>query len=63
MTGLGATETAPSAFACNWRAERSGNIGLPVPGVELKLVPSDGKLEARLRGAEHHAGLLALSPS
>jgi feruloyl-CoA synthase len=27
-----------------------GNIGLPAPGVELKLVPSEGKLEARLRG-------------
>ena len=25
-------------------------MGVPVPGVELKLVPSEGKLEARLRG-------------
>ncbi|MGB2657842.1 MAG: feruloyl-CoA synthase, partial [Pseudolabrys sp.] len=25
-------------------------IGLPAPGVELKLVPNEGKLEARLRG-------------
>ena len=36
-----------------------GNIGLPAPGVELKLVPNDGKLEARLQGPQHHAGLLA----
>ena len=28
----------------------SGHIGLPVPGVELKLVPVDGKLEVRFRG-------------
>ena len=28
----------------------AGNIGLPLPGVELKLVPRDGKLEARLKG-------------
>ena len=32
-------------------AERAGNIGLPLPGVELKLVPRDGKFEARLKGA------------
>ena len=30
---------------------RTGNIGLPLPGVDLKLVPRDGKLEARLKGA------------
>ena len=34
----------------HFQAERSGNIGLPVPGVELKLVPNAGKLEARVRG-------------
>jgi feruloyl-CoA synthase len=28
----------------------SGSLGLPVPGVELKLVPVEDKLEARLRG-------------
>jgi feruloyl-CoA synthase len=30
--------------------ERPGVIGLPVPGCELKLVPSGGKLEVRVRG-------------
>ena len=29
---------------------RSGDIGLPAPGVEVKLVPVDGKLEIRFRG-------------
>jgi len=51
MSSLGSTETAPAALACSWEAERAGNIGLPLPGVELKLVPGEGKLEARLKGA------------
>ena len=29
---------------------QSGHIGLPAPGVWVKLVPSDGKLEIRFRG-------------
>ena len=51
MSSLGSTETAPAALACSWDAEHAGNIGLPLPGVELKLVPREGKLEARLKGA------------
>jgi feruloyl-CoA synthase len=51
LSSLGSTETAPAALACTWETERTGNIGLPLPGVELKLVPRDGKFEARLRGA------------
>jgi feruloyl-CoA synthase len=50
LASLGSTETAPAAVACCWESDRSGNIGLPLPGVELKLVPRDGKLEARLKG-------------
>ncbi|AXK82096.1 feruloyl-CoA synthase [Pseudolabrys taiwanensis] len=50
LSSLGSTETAPLALACTWDFESSGNIGLPAPGVELKLVPNEGKLEARLRG-------------
>jgi feruloyl-CoA synthase len=50
LTGLGATESAPFAICCSKDMSRSGAIGLPVPGVELKLAPVDGKLEARLRG-------------
>ena len=51
MSSLGSTETAPAALSCSWETERAGNIGLPLPGVELKLVPREGKLEARLKGA------------
>jgi feruloyl-CoA synthase len=50
LSSLGSTETAPLALACTWDFDRAGNIGLPCPGVELKLVPNEGKLEARLRG-------------
>ena len=50
LTGLGATESAPMAIARMWQSKDSINMGVPVPGVELKLVPAEGKLEARLRG-------------
>jgi feruloyl-CoA synthase len=46
----GSTETAPLAADCHFQAERSGVIGLPVPGTELKLVPNGEKLEVRVRG-------------
>jgi len=51
LSSLGSTETAPAALACSWDSERAGNIGLPMRGVELKLVPRGGKFEARLKGA------------
>ena len=38
------------AIARMWQSRDSTNMGVPVPGVELKLVPNEGKLEARLRG-------------
>lgn len=50
LSSLGSTETSPLALACSWDFDRPGNIGVPTPGVELKLVPNEGKLEARLRG-------------
>jgi feruloyl-CoA synthase len=50
LTGLGSTETAPMAIARMWQSKDSTNMGLPVPGVELKLVPNGGKLEARVKG-------------
>jgi feruloyl-CoA synthase len=50
ITGLGATETAPLATIANWETGRSGNIGLPAVGQEMKLVPAGNKLEARFRG-------------
>jgi feruloyl-CoA synthase len=50
VTGWGSTETAPTATSTYWETERVGLIGLPYPGVELKLVPAGPKYELRLRG-------------
>ena len=46
----GTTETAPLATAAHFILDGAGNIGVPAPGVEIKLVPSGGKLEIRVRG-------------
>jgi len=50
LTGLGSTETGPFALAPRKQVERAGMIGIPAPACELKLVPCEGKLEARVRG-------------
>ncbi|MGX1317826.1 feruloyl-CoA synthase [Bradyrhizobium sp. USDA 377] len=50
VSAWGSTETSPLAADCHFLAERSGNIGVPIPGTELKLVPSGDKLEVRVRG-------------
>ena len=50
VTGLGATETAPSVTFTTWDGVRAGMIGLPVPGLEVKLAPVNDKLEMRVRG-------------
>ena len=50
VTGLGATETAPMAIQTTWETKQSGVIGIPIPGVEAKLVPRGEKWEARVRG-------------
>jgi feruloyl-CoA synthase len=50
VTGLGATESAPFALCAGDSAFTGGRIGVPVPGVELKLAPVSGKFEGRLRG-------------
>jgi len=46
----GTTETSPLSTAAHFTIERAGVIGVPVPGVELKLVPAGDKLELRVRG-------------
>ncbi len=50
VSSWGLTETAPAATSCHYRAERAGVVGLPLPGCEIKLVPTSDKLEARVRG-------------
>ena len=50
LTGLGATETAPLCLLATPQTSRSGHIGLPVLGNDVKLVPANGKLDLRTRG-------------
>ncbi len=51
VSAWGSTETAPMATGVHYAVGRTGNIGLPVPGCELKLVPAAGKFEVRVKGA------------
>lgn len=50
VTGLGSTETAPMAICRPWESDVASAIGLPVPGVELKLAPAGDKYEVRVKG-------------
>jgi len=49
-SGLGMTESGPFGLFVTSPEVASGDLGLPTPGLELKLVPTDGKLEVRYRG-------------
>ncbi|HEX9167318.1 MAG TPA: feruloyl-CoA synthase, partial [Roseiarcus sp.] len=49
LTSFGSTETGPSAISVTERARDPGVIGVPNPGVEVKLIPTAGKLEARIK--------------
>jgi feruloyl-CoA synthase len=46
---LGSTEAGPIAADRHVHATSAGRVGLPMPGVTLKLTPTDGRLEARVR--------------
>jgi feruloyl-CoA synthase len=48
-TMYGATETQ-GITVVHWVTERVGLVGLPVPGITLKLVPNGAKLEVRVKG-------------
>jgi feruloyl-CoA synthase len=50
LTGLGSTETAPYTMGRMWETNDATNMGLPPPGVEIKLVPLGVKYEARIKG-------------
>jgi feruloyl-CoA synthase len=50
VTSWGSTETSPLATDCSYQAELPGVIGLPIPGVTLKLLPNGEKLEVRVKG-------------
>lgn len=49
ITGLGCTESGPSALFANWGGAYSGLLGVPVAGMDVKIVPDSDKLEARYK--------------
>jgi feruloyl-CoA synthase len=49
-TGLGMTESGPFGLFVTSPNVRAGDLGVPTPGIELKLVDTDGKTEVRYRG-------------
>lgn len=66
LSGLGATETSSLGVFFHWSADIIGNIGLPLPGCELKLVPlaRGDRYELRMRGPNvfsHYLGAPELS--
>lgn len=58
-SGWGMTETAGTGIACYWDVERTGLLGLPLPGITLKLVPlEDDRFDLRIRGPNVFTGYL-----
>ena len=55
-TSWGSTETAPAVTSAHWRMQGAGCIGAPLPGLQLKFVPSGGKLEMRVKGVSVFPG-------
>lgn len=49
-TGLGMTESGPFALSVNSANVKAGDLGVPTPGLEIKLVDMDGKTEVRYKG-------------
>ena len=50
--GYGSTETAPGVTIVHFESSRTGALGLPIPGVEIKMIPvgDSDKYELRVRG-------------
>lgn len=49
-TGWGMTETTAIGVTVHWNVERTGLIGLPLPGVVMKLIPTGDRFELRVKG-------------
>ncbi len=58
MSGYGATETAPTISTTHWATDQPGEIGLPAPGLQLKLIPVSDTYEARVKGPNVTPGYL-----
>jgi feruloyl-CoA synthase len=49
-TGLGMTESSPFALYVTGPEVTTGDLGLPTPGLEVKLIPNGDKTEIRYKG-------------
>ncbi|WGS21722.1 MULTISPECIES: AMP-binding protein [unclassified Bradyrhizobium] len=58
MSGYGTTETAPTISTTHWATDQPGEIGLPAPGLQLKLIPVSYTYEARVKGPNVTPGYL-----
>jgi feruloyl-CoA synthase len=50
ISSWGMTETAPSVTMVHYAIDRPGNIGVPGPGMQVRMVPVEDKLEIRVKG-------------
>jgi len=50
VASWGLTETSPLVTVVHFPIDRPGNIGVPAPGTEVRLVPDGDKLEIRVKG-------------
>ena len=48
--GFGMTESSPYGLFVTSPDVRAGDLGLPTPGMEVKLAPNNGKMEIRYKG-------------
>lgn len=55
-TAWGSTETSPTVTSAHWQLTTAGCVGLPLPGIELKLVSNGQKQELRVRGVSVFPG-------
>ena len=46
----GSTETSPLATSAHFHTPRAGVLGIPIPGVRIKLAPVEDRLELRVQG-------------
>jgi feruloyl-CoA synthase len=50
LSGYGATEAASIICLTHWPSEQPGELGLPPPGLTLKLTSAEGRYELRIKG-------------
>jgi feruloyl-CoA synthase len=61
-TGYGATETSSGCMAIYFDSEEVG-IGLPMPGLTIKLIPAEDRYEVRMQGPMMTAGYVGKKSS